>query len=79
MRPSVNTGLRTVIYTLATGTALARVEAEIHYATDVLVGAALGNFISRFIHDAFLGLREDQSIGLSIAPEQVSLRFGVAF
>ena len=34
-------------------TAWARVEAGRHYPTDVLAGAALGNFISLFIYDAF--------------------------
>lgn len=36
-------------------TAWARVEAGEHYPSDVLAGAALGNFISLVIHDAFLG------------------------
>jgi len=41
---------------LATGTAWARVEAKRHYPSDVLAGAAIGNFVARFIHDAFLGV-----------------------
>jgi hypothetical protein len=40
---------------LATGTAWARVESGEHYPTDVLVGAALGNFVARFVHDSLLG------------------------
>lgn len=38
---------------LAAGTAWARVEAGVHYPTDVLVGASLGNFLGRLVHDAF--------------------------
>ena len=34
-------------------TAWARVEAGAHYPTDVLAGAALANFVSLFIYDAF--------------------------
>lgn len=34
-------------------TAWARVEAGEHYPTDVLAGAALGNFVALFIYDAF--------------------------
>ena len=40
---------------LTAGTAWARVEAEQHYPSDVLVGAALGHFFGAFISDAFLG------------------------
>lgn len=43
---------------LATSIAWARVEAGEHFPSDVLAGAALGNFFSAFIHDAFLGLPE---------------------
>ena len=39
----------------AAGTAWARVEGGKHYPTDVLVGAALGNFVAVLMHDAFLG------------------------
>jgi len=44
---------------LATSVAWARVEGRNHFPSDVLVGAALGNFLSAFIHDAFLGLHKD--------------------
>lgn len=56
LNESVENGIRIGLYTVASATAWARVEAEVHYPTDVLAGAALGNFLSRFIHDAFLGL-----------------------
>ena len=45
---------------LATSVAWARVEGRNHFPSDVLVGAALGNFLSAFIHDAFLGLSKDK-------------------
>jgi membrane-associated phospholipid phosphatase len=45
---------------LATSVAWARVEGRNHYPSDVLVGAALGHFLSAFIHDAFLGLSKDK-------------------
>lgn len=53
---------------LSTGVAWARVEGRTHYPSDVLAGAALGHFLSAFIHDAFLGLPEKQGFGLSVAP-----------
>lgn len=40
-------------------TAWARVEAGAHYPSDVLVGLALGHFLTAFIHDAFMNLPED--------------------
>jgi membrane-associated phospholipid phosphatase len=50
---------------LATSVAWARVEGREHYPSDVLVGAALGHFLSAFIHDAFLGLPKDKIIVIS--------------
>jgi len=41
-------------FTLAGGTAWARVEGGVHYPSDVLFGAALGNFVAIFIHDGFI-------------------------
>lgn len=39
--------------TVATG--WARVEAGEHYPSDVLAGAALGNFLGQFVHEGFMG------------------------
>ncbi len=44
---------------LASGVGWARVEARKHHPSDVLFGAALGHFVTAFIHDAFLNLPED--------------------
>lgn len=46
---------------LASATAWARVEAKAHYPSDVLAGAALANFLTLFVHDAFLGLQNPES------------------
>ena len=40
--------------TLAMATAWSRVEAGMHYPSDVLAGAAVGNFIAIFLHETFL-------------------------
>jgi hypothetical protein len=50
-------------------TAWARIEAGAHYPTDVLAGAALGNFVSLFVHDAFLG--GDCSVSVTVTPQGV--------
>lgn len=42
------------LYTAASLTAWARVEAQVHYPSDVLAGAALGNFIGRFLDELLL-------------------------
>jgi hypothetical protein len=56
-------GLRTAVQIgnlgLAGTVAWARVEGRAHYPSDVLAGAALGHFITAFIHDAFMNLPED--------------------
>ena len=44
------------------GTAWARVESKVHYPTDVLAGAALGNFMARFFYKAFLGTETESKV-----------------
>jgi len=44
---------------LASTVGWARVEARKHHPSDVLFGAALGHFVTAFVHDAFMNLRED--------------------
>jgi membrane-associated phospholipid phosphatase len=49
------TNIRYGAYAFATGTAWARVEAKKHHPTDVLIGAALGNFMTIFFNELFKG------------------------
>jgi len=42
------------LYGLAIGTAWARVEAEKHFVTDVLVGYSVGRFLASFMNEAIL-------------------------
>lgn len=73
--------LKTGNVALAAGVAWARVEGGRHYPSDVLFGAALGNFFAAFIHDAFLNLPADAPTALTgFADEagagvQLSVRF----
>jgi membrane-associated phospholipid phosphatase len=53
LRPPVQKGLHLGLTGLALGTAWARVEAGVHFPSDVLAGA-LGNFIGRLIQGALL-------------------------
>jgi membrane-associated phospholipid phosphatase len=66
--PRVRVPLQVGNILLATSVAWARVEGGKHYPSDVLAGAALGYFLSAFIHDAFLGLPEDMRFGFVIFP-----------
>lgn len=58
-----------ILTSISAGTAWAEVEAIEHYPTDVLFGAALGNFIALLVHDAFLIDNEDNEIKLKIDGE----------
>lgn len=49
----------------AVGTGWARVEAGVHYPSDVLAGAALGNFIAKFFYQAFMGIDSHASVYVS--------------
>jgi membrane-associated phospholipid phosphatase len=72
--------LRGGFLVLATGTAWARVEAKRHYPSDVLAGAAIGNFVARFIHDAFLGvdLRTPPPVDVLVAPSRDGFLVGLS-
>lgn len=48
-----------LLVTGASTTGWARVEAGVHYPSDVLAGAALGSFMAGFAHDGFMGLPVD--------------------
>jgi membrane-associated phospholipid phosphatase len=60
--------LKVVNILLGSSVAWARVEAQAHYPSDVLAGAAIGNFLSATVHDGFLGLPERSGFGFSISP-----------
>ena len=66
------------LYTAAGLTALARVEAGVHYPTDVLAGAALGNFIGRFLDELLLA-DPDTSLVAALDRHTVMLGFRHAF
>ena len=53
-----------LLHGVAAGTGLARVEAERHHLSDVLVGYALGHFISTFMYEAFM---QDSAEGLTLS------------
>jgi hypothetical protein len=68
MPRTVRTALQVGNVLLASGTAWARIEARQHFPSDVLAGAALGHFLSAFLHDAFLGLPAAPGFRLRIVP-----------
>lgn len=64
MRPVFQSGNLVI----ASGVAWARIEGRKHYPSDVLFGAALGHFLTAFIHDAFLNLPDDDRVELAVGP-----------
>lgn len=56
--------LEVSLHGVAIGSAWARVEAEKHHTSDVLVGMALGSFVANFMHNAFM---EPSSSGLALS------------
>lgn len=72
-------GLTAGFETLAVGSAWSRVEAQKHYPTDVLVGAALGNYISLLLHDAFLGNSSAVVVTVNADPARPSFAVVISF
>jgi len=57
VRPAARTALDLGLDAITLGTAWARVEAGVHYPSDVLCGMALGRFLGTWFNDAFLDPR----------------------
>jgi membrane-associated phospholipid phosphatase len=71
--------LNVVDILLGSTVAWARVEAQAHYPSDVLAGAALGNFLSATVHDSFLNLPKDKTYGFGIFPIKGGVKAGLYF
>ena len=71
--------LNVVNILLGTSVAWARVEAGAHFPSDVLAGAALGNFLSATVHDGFMGLPERNGFGFFISPSKKGAAAGLCF
>lgn len=71
--------LKTSFRAMAWGTAWARVEGGRHYPSDVLFGAALGNFVAIFVHDAFLPADPKARITAVISRRELSFSVALSF
>jgi hypothetical protein len=71
--------LKVVNILLGSGVAWARVEAQAHFPSDVLAGAALGNFLSATVHDSFLNLPKDKGYGFGVFPLRRGAMAGLYF
>lgn len=72
-------GLDAGITTLAAGTAWARVEGGRHFPSDVLAGAAIGSFVSTWIHQCFLRDNPYGTVDLRVGRRQWSASARVVF
>lgn len=69
--------INTSAYAAATVSAWGRIEMGLHYPSDQLVSAAVGNFIAVFLHDAFLS--QQVTVNLSILPDSRYLALRIPF
>lgn len=65
------------IASIAIGTGWGRIEAKAHYPSDVLVGYALGHFVSSVINDSFLGLDNKKTPLVIIEPSRKGVFAGL--
>lgn len=73
LRPGLRRGLGFGIDALAAGTAWARVEGGVHYPSDVLAGAALGNFVAVLVHDAFFDSGPEVTVIPSLTRDHLAI------
>ncbi len=66
-------------YTLAAGSALGRIEMGIHHPSDQLAGAAIGNFLALFVHDAFLGEESPVTVSFRTTGDEISGMLHIGF
>lgn len=71
--------LRVGLHGTAALTGWARIEAGRHYPSDVLAGYALGQFLGRFLNDAFLMPDRGMHLTLHPADEEGRLMLGLQF
>lgn len=57
----------------ASGSAWGRVEMGLHYPSDQLAGAAIGNFLGLFVHDLFMGVDDSGGFSVSVRPGGATL------
>lgn len=70
LNPTTKTFLNLAYTSMAAATAWGRVEGEAHYPSDVLAGAALGNFMANFFYNTFLDSDHETQIGIAIDPKR---------
>lgn len=70
----VKRSMKIAIHTMAAATAWARVEGGVHYPSDVLAGAALGNFVSTLINDTLLPDDGSMTIGMNLSADGGEVR-----
>jgi hypothetical protein len=66
--PAAKTSLDVMLHAVMFGVAWERVEAGVHYPSDVLAGIALGCFIGPFINDSFMGIGQGQGYKTVMGP-----------
>ena len=57
----------------------ARVEGMKHFPTDVLFGAAIGNFVTSFLHDGLMNLPDDTRFNFYVEPSPSGTAFALSF
>lgn len=77
---TVNFWLKTGVFTLASATGWARVEAQKHYPSDVLFGGALGNYLAAFVNHLLMDDdQENFSIRINTVNEELAINYSFRF
>lgn len=74
LEPKTRLATRLGVYGLAGTTAWARLEARKHFPSDVLIGAALGNFLARFFFSAIVGSPTEPPVEIEVDSDHAIFR-----
>lgn len=79
MNDNLRLGINALNTTMSASTLWARLEGKRHYPSDVLVGYALGSFVSGVIYDSLMNQNEAENFSIIPANESVFAQYSISF
>lgn len=79
MNDNLRLGINALNTTMSAGTLWARLEGKRHFPSDVMVGYALGSFLSGFIYDSLMNQNEAENFSIIPAKDSLFTQYTISF